>query len=321
MKCLRQHYLKVHTEKTFKCISCLKCFPSRSILIDHQKFCQTHFQCLECNASYSCYFTLKTHSRRKKHRILKKQDYKPLNLTKDMTFQGIDTVEKKSQSIIQILSESSQTEFRPIRITQHTQTGCRNIVITSETQTERPILTNVDDNLRNVTTQTDLVESKETSCNTSFDIREFEATFREHIEKSSFGTQTQHLKNDIFVANHGSITTDTSDLLSDSLSNFDTNFFNCNTETQTDLIFDNEMLMSDYYSNMHTQTCDEILQDLNGFNDIQTQTGLQDSFRSVESQTLMSTSDKLCPNILKDIVHSETQTDVEFRQMLEIINS
>ncbi|KAL1517351.1 hypothetical protein ABEB36_001123 [Hypothenemus hampei] len=108
---------------------------------------------------------------------------------------------------------------------------------------------------------------------------------------------------------------DTSELLFD----LDSPFFNCNSETQTDLMFDNELFEADY-SNMYTQTCDDIL---SGLSDIQTQTGLnEDSLRSVESQTLMSSySENLCPSIFKDIVHSETQTDTQFREMLEIINS
>ncbi|CAG9770906.1 unnamed protein product [Ceutorhynchus assimilis] len=312
MKPLRQHFLKMHSSKIHSCALCQKAFPTEMMRANHQKFCNVLFTCLDCKVSYNCYETLKTHCRRKKHKLLNKADYirkscmetatseimlvkpRPILPKKSTSHEDIIFVELKRNS------QDKQTETNQILITQHTQTGSKNHVETQTVETNKIKCDN-----KNMKTQTDLVQSRETSCNTSFDLNDFAFTLNDNIEKS---TQTyENLLNNISVTTH----TDTSDLLTD----FDANFFNCNMETQTDLMFENEIFNSDYYSNMYTQTCDEILSDLNGLADIQTQTGLNESLRSVESQTLMSSADRLCPNILKDIVHSETQTDAEYRQI------
>lgn len=345
MKNLRQHFLKMHMAKMFSCLSCPKSFPSEPLLTKHSVYCDITFSCLDCKASYACYDTLKTHCRRKNHRILNKVDYK-MRPTLDKTKTGNLLLPKKSFSeeitaecsknvnkqtrVVKPVLETKTTQMNQIvveQVTQQTQTGSKNHVFSVKTQTVENHKVKqeiIEENYKNMNTQTDLVESREISCNTSFDIEDFKFTLKNNIEKNTSSTQTHWPSEDIFnisTATHGTIHTDTSDLLSDSLSNFDTNFFNCNSQTQTDLMFENEIFNSDYYSNMYTQTCDEILSGLNGLTDIQTQTALHETLRSVESQTLMSSADKLCPNILKDIVHSETQTDVEFRQMFEIINS
>lgn len=361
MKCLRQHYLKVHTEKEYSCTLCQKSFASNALLSKHGEFCNITFACLDCNACYESYETLRTHCRRKKHRILNKCEYKmgvkPIQVKSEVfgkTYKLILPRQSSSEQMIVgsfrsvNIDQNSQTneerpllkskmtqvtnenEFSVTQTTQHTQTGSKNVVLSVETQTigdffNRSKVDVFEDNFKNINTQTDIVESRESSSNTSFKLDDFEFTFNSHIEKSSSGTQTCWPDQDLFnmsTATHDTIHTDTSDLLADTdtLSNFDTNFFS-NIETQTDFMFENEIFNSDYYSNMYTQTCDDILSGLNGFNDNQTQTVLNETLRSVESQTLMSSIDKLCPNVLKDIVHSQTQTDAEFRQMLEIINS
>lgn len=131
----------------------------------------------------------------------------------------------------------------------------------------------------------------------------------------------------------------------------DSSFGNCNnSETQTDLIYKDEFLQStvftshietqtneelDNYINMYTQTCDELfLSDLE-FTNIQTQTNWPDyeMFVSTETQTLSSninnnnnpaTTDKTFLELglsNREISHMETQTDMEFKQLLEEINA
>ncbi|XP_066138862.1 PR domain zinc finger protein 1 [Euwallacea fornicatus] len=275
LKLLRQHYMKVHMKKLHECASCKKSFSTLVQLSRHLTYCNVDFTCLSCNASYPCYDTLKTHCRRKNHKLLSKEEYKPIN-NRLLLLPTRDSVGPPK-----MVSQETQTDPIPLQKQDNSED---------------------DNNYKSMKTQTDAVECRETSCNTSFNFEDFEFTFKEHIEKNTLGTQThQH----IFSPNL------------DTLSNLDSNFFT-DTKTQTDLMFDNEMFASDYYSDMYTQTCDEILND---FTNIQTQTVFHDTLRSVESQTLMSSVDRFCPSIFKDIVHTETQTDAEFRQMLEIINS
>ncbi|XP_030766110.1 gastrula zinc finger protein xFG20-1 [Sitophilus oryzae] len=339
MKSLRQHYFKVHIKKTYSCSNCEKSFTTDVLLERHGEFCNVEFNCLDCKSSYDCYNTLRTHCRRKRHRILEKNKYKKCNKTEVQPFIVLRLNQRillpkelpkdqNSQTILEKpVLESKMTQVSGLeriisQASQQTQTNSRNCLSTVETQTP----TNFskpkevfEENFKHVNTQTDIVESKECSCNTSFTLDELESTFNSYTEKNTSSTQTYSKNQDIFsisTATHDSIYTDTSDLLTDSLGAFDSNFFNCNMETQTDVMFDSDIFNTDYYTNMCTQTCNDFF---SGFNDNETQTVFDETLRSVQSQTLMSTLDN--SNVVRDTAHSETQTDTEFRHMLEIINS
>lgn len=361
MKYLRQHYMKVHSTKNFQCTFCEKNFPTKNILNKHMEYCGINFDCCDCQASYSCYETLKTHGRRKKHNILFKSEYKskvtvsksedvvtynknrlilPKQCISLLVLPGIN----KSRTNREIQTEDEKPKLRSkmtqvnrntvvtSQSTRQTQTGMKQNLFTVETQTVGDFLNvnpkqldvvNEANDQKTSITQTDFVESRSTSCNTSFNLDDFEFSLKTDTEKNSSGTQTPHVQSNIYstsTATHDSIHTDTSDLLTETLnvnmSNFE--FFNCNMETQTDFILNDELFNYDYYmSNMYTQTCDEILNDL-GFNDIQTQTVLDDVLRSVESQTMVTHGRK---NVCKGTSHMETQTDMEYLNMLEAINS
>nr|CAH7755145.1 unnamed protein product [Callosobruchus chinensis] len=149
---------------------------------------------------------------------------------------------------------------------------------------------------------------------------EFE--FVEKAETISSSTQTYEESDNIYsisTTTHDSTHTDTSDLFTESMQINDFQFDNCHMETQTDFMFEEGMFDCDYMSNMYTQTCDDILNEFE-FNNIETQTVFEDMLRSVESQTMKTHSRKSTVSC-KDMTHMETQTDVEFRQMLEVINS
>lgn len=197
----------------------------------------------------------------------------------------------------QILSKSEYKERATPEATKTMQSK-----VHQHTQTASATVLEGNGNYKHMNTQTERVASRDTSSNTSFDA---ELLLEEQIEKMTSSTQTQWPREDVFPVTY----------------EFDSNYFNCNTETQTDLMFDNEIFNSDYYSHTYTQTCDDILNDLSGFCNMQTQTIVPEGGRSVESQTLMSSVDGQCPVVCKDIANSQTQTDAEFRQMLEIINS
>ncbi|XP_018573943.1 uncharacterized protein LOC108912988 [Anoplophora glabripennis] len=360
MKCLRQHYVKVHCTKNFQCTLCQKNFPTKNFLNNHIEYCGINFECCDCQATYSCYETLKTHGRRKKHNILFKSEYKsklaisksedviPSNknrvilpkqcislvvlptINKSVTNREIQTEEEKPK-LRSKMTQVNRNAVLTSQNTQQTQTEMKQNLLTVETQTmgdfvninrkQLDALNEANDQKTSIT-QTDIIESRSTSCNTSFNLDDFEFSLKTETEKNSSGTQTQ--SNDIYsisTATHDSIHTDTSDLFAETLnanmSSFE--FFNCNMETQTDFMLSDEMFNCDYYmSNMYTQTCNEILNDL-GFSDIQTQTVLDDVLRSVESQTMVSRGRKNV--ICKDTSHMETQTDMEYLNMLEVINS
>lgn len=212
--------------------------------------------------------------------------------------------------------------------------------------------------LKSIKTQTKPICSTTKSCNTSFTLDESEYISNSTANKSSSSTQTTATVPieplySISTATHDSIHTDTSDLnfefmhsssqtcLGDDIPIFDSVtdsdfFFNCNIETQTDLMFDVDFLnYEDSYSTTQTQTIDSlpVLKDDIGLgnyyektydmllNTIHTQTAFDDVCRSVESQTLMSHNSKFIPLACKDMANMETQTEVDFKMLLEEINS
>ncbi|CAH0546435.1 unnamed protein product [Brassicogethes aeneus] len=351
IKPLKQHYMKVHMAKTFACESCCKKFVTEQILQSHKEYCGVTFKCCDCEVSYDCYETLKTHCRRKKHGIKDKKNYKfvtmdtvePLNIGR---FKLILPKPVKSTAVNKVmLNQSCQTELLKPKLSSKsiqvqnekvdigTQATIRSSSQSSETQTlEVNSKHSLEDysepqKRKHIKIQTTAVPYKTSSCNTSFDLSDFEFTINTDPEKFNSSTQTSSAEfgnNYSSSTNtHDSIHTDTSDLLMYSLNeNLDSTFFNCHMETQTDLILPNDDLFNycDYYSNnMHTQTCSDIFNDV-VFNDTETQTTINEMFNSVESQTIMSHT-KSSNHEDKYVANIETQTDTEFQIKLEEIHS
>ncbi|XP_019866699.1 ATM interactor isoform X2 [Aethina tumida] len=316
IKPLKQHYMKTHMQKTIKCTKCQSCFATESMQKSHYEYCGITFNCCDCDAFYACYETLKTHCRRKKHSIKDKKLYKPqvvktiqvtprLILPKPMTVkqtqnQSCQTDQPKPQLINRSIQVQNQKISAGTQVPDYIQSSAQSQC--TETQTgelfDLPKKHALDSctepqNRKSIKVQTVSVPSKTSSCNTSFDLNDFEFTVNTDIETQSSGTQTnssQVLNYSSSTTTHDSIHTDTSDLLMCSLNdNYDSNFFNCNMETQTDTIFQTDILnFCDLYSNhMYTQTCDDFLNDV-VFNDTETQTTIDEMFSSVESQTMMS---------------------------------
>nr|AGM32726.1 uncharacterized protein [Coptotermes formosanus] len=65
-KYLKQHYLKVHAEKTFQCEKCLKGFSTEAAKHRHLRMCGIKFTC-SCNHAYESYEALLTHAKRLSH--------------------------------------------------------------------------------------------------------------------------------------------------------------------------------------------------------------------------------------------------------------
>lgn len=344
MKFLRQHYLKVHMKREYNCSHCQNNFSSQKSLENHFVYCGVKFSCCQCEASYSSYETLQTHGRRKNHKILKKQDYtlkvvsvevvrvnEPGRFILPKPENRIIANPNISTSIPDHCFKTSDTEGIAYKIIGNNKVQL--VEISQKPRTTSSVETQTDErsyfkvgisnvkNQRTIETQTDISDYVKIPI---------EMTHRPTINEmsntitNSSSTQTCTDLN-LYVPSDKlkcSISNNTSTIigessLSNNINNFE--FDNCNMETQTDFIFDDVMFGSDYLmSNMYTQTCDDYLNQFN-FNDIETQTVFDDvMLKSVESQTFMPAR---LQNICKDMSHTETQTDAEFRQMLEVINS
>ena len=316
LKLLKQHFLKVHGERTFSCESCNKGFSTDAARRNHTEYCGVIFHCCDCDVSYNCYETLKTHGRRKKHNVLEKVAYKAnSNWMLPSGSHSEDKLVPKQQVLLPKTSRSVTLIIKPIELkkqvnqldkclqTDSTHEASKPTQISTETQTieiyelKRSSQSELPEDRKTTnTTQTDSIDSKSQSCNTSFNLNDLDLTDVLNIERSSSSTQTCAANLD-----------------------FDTNFFNCNSETQTDFMFQDEIMnVCDYYSHMYTQTCEDFLLDAMGFNDSHTQTAFDDAAKNAESQTVYGKWNTLgC----RDMASMETQTDVELKQMLEEINA
>lgn len=341
MKLLKQHYLKVHSSKNFICENCNKGFATLAAKNSHIEYCGVMFTCKDCKASYSSYETLTTHARRKKHTIYSKITYKINPLEGPVEIIGSKRkapfILPKGSMSLQVISinakemtdKSNQTELYEIsekrmclspHPSQSLNLQLQKTHSSVETQTIGDFTNKKSSSLdmcssdesmskKSIKTQTKPVSSMTKSCNTSFNISDFDIDLDLKVERNSSSTQTT-----TSVPTELIYSDPVKDLTFD-MNSLDTEtLFNCNTETQTDLFG-----TVDYCINMYTQTCDFLFSDF-GFNNTCTQTAFDDVLRSVESQTTMSQGNKLLLSC-RDMAHMETQTEAEFKQILEEINA
>lgn len=361
LKLLKQHYLKVHSEKSFGCDTCDTKFSTQSAKNRHIEYCNAKFTCCDCTSSYSSYESLMTHGRRKQHAILDKIAYrtqiKPITKSNSITNlsqknkKNVLVLPKGSASLqffnvtvpnLATLEKGSQTDIwtekprlskkspKLVNNTQETQTFENKQRLTAETQTigdyisKKPSVEKIeDDDRKSIKTQTKPVDSTTKSCNTSFNLNDFNfitenaATQTTNVIPHELLYSTTQGSSDLneFELMHSSSQTS----FNQDMDTFDSeNYFNCNSETQTDFM---SMLNTDYSSNMYTQTCDNLLLTDLAFINSHTQTVFDDVLKSVESQTTMSSHSAKLILSCHDMAHMETQTDVEFKQMLEEINA
>lgn len=342
MKNLKQHYLKVHCEKTYSCDVCGKTFSTAWATNSHKEYCGVLFNCMDCEAKYPAYESLLTHSRRKKHRVLDKTSYKANASTAEtpQVLKSCEIITEKERLILPkgsvslellcykvAFDKSSQTDLnlktrlkRNKNTTKETQTfKDGKMQIAAETQTIGDYTTIDEENRKSIKTQTKQANSISKSCNTSFNMNETDYT--SNVQCNSSSTQT-NVREELMYTNSDTSPEfefiDTSSQTNFSEDMIDVENF-LNSETQTDFMFENDIINTDFYAHMCTQTGDDdFLNDLS-FNDIHTQTNTYEMLRSVESQTMMSHNIR---NLLscRDIAHIETQTE-EFKQLLEEINA
>lgn len=335
LKLLKQHYLKVHAQKKFICEKCQKGFPTASTQKSHLQYCGVMFNCKDCSATYPCYETLKTHCRRKKHSVLEKTAYKIIEsqTVAAKTIKTSDTrVVVKTRTLLpkpsnlavfiiplpsvqySVVERSSQTDI--LKVLHRENPVNKKLQVCSETQTPKASNCGVSEKT-SVTTQTCSVGHKTVSYNTKSTLSNLKYCETPAVSRNSSGTQTNAINNDFMYFNQ---VANFDFEPKEPLSAFDSTFFNCNSETQTEF-FGNEFFNDcEYYSNMCTQTCDDIFLEELGLNNSHTQTAFDDVVRSVESQTMISQNKKILLSG-RDIAHMETQTDSEFKQMLEEIHT
>lgn len=292
-KYLKQHFMKVHAKKNIPCSRCDKIFSSSAFKTAHELSCGQQFICTECKWTYKSKEALMTHCRRKSHPYAR-----PVENCKEVITPSI------SNKFVAIApkSSSSRAEDKEVGVsvlclkTQSTQTlpvdkpNDKNFLEHWNKLAAEPS-PNKDSKLCKAKTK--CVKSEQTSTNKSFrNLDLFDTESSTLMTISSYAQTDKNLNNLNYVED-------------DSLSYFGSENFHtglCHIETQTEyrLFQENitESTNSDHldqmlYSNMHTQTCDEILSEL-GLADIQTQTNwpatdYSDLLVSTETQTIHST--------------------------------
>lgn len=312
-KLLKQHYLKVHAEKCYVCKLCSKGFPSELALKNHVEYCGAIFKCNGCSNSYSSYEALQTHCRRKKHVFYNKEAFRTAktDLTVSKTNSEFCTKSKllllpkpSNACVILVTSKQSMDKTCQTDIMNDVkkQTSVETQTVGDYTQLKQK---NNDGNER-ISTETQTEETKSFNIIEKLNMNDYCYGDIIGLEQKHSSTQTNINKNDNSLCGL----------------DFDTTFFNCNTETQTDLFSDAILNNCEFYSNMCTQTpsCGDVLLDNLEFNDTYTQTILYDDddvVRSVESQTLLYNNYKKGVLLSRDVVNIETQTDLEVKHIFE----
>lgn len=273
LKYLKQHYLKVHAEKSIKCDNCDRCFLNENLKTNHQKLCGLKFSCNECGWEYNSKEALQTHGKRKNHKIyienqpIVSQTTEKLILPKP-EIKILIKIEKTTND------QSIQTDEQTISLPKERKR-------TSQTQT--------------------VVNSKKLKTTDNFTFDELNGWKNNSSTQTNFNLFEESDSNLIDNSSQTQNNLNNMNYFEDSLSCFGTSGFDaglCSIETQTDLdhLFQNSSdstnldQILEKYSHMHTQTCDEILSEL-GLTDIQTQTNLtnyNELLVSTETQTSFS---------------------------------
>lgn len=312
MKYLKQHYLKVHAEKNAKCSKkdCGKMFSTKSMLKRHEQICGTGLSCAECGWTYGSKEALHTHGKRKNHQICaqivciesdiqskkKATDFKaPISKKSIFILPKPDTDKLDCKKICSALVKESNhnlLESTSVRTSKSTQTKLK--PISKKDSSSSHLYSNSQAMKRWNSFGTQTVAPQPSTWIESDEIDNENSNL---INNSS--QTTNNLNNMSYLE----------DSISCFANQFDSNL--CNNQTQTDRIesmsYDLDQL-DPYYNNMHTQTCDDFLSELN-LSDIQTQTNwsYQDLLVSTETQTSFSAC--LMPNTS---IQTQTSDSMEF---------
>ncbi|XP_055693960.1 uncharacterized protein LOC129796203 [Lutzomyia longipalpis] len=132
-KHLKQHLLKVHTKKTFKCPLCGKAFSTENFLLAHERQCGKKFNCFECGWQFNSREALLTHAKRRGHTF----EEPAVRITvKDAK---LEPKERKTEQVDQSVQTTPPSTQPKRKSTQTTQTSGEKVkkskTLISETET------------------------------------------------------------------------------------------------------------------------------------------------------------------------------------------
>lgn len=292
--------MKVHAKRNFPCSRCDKIFSSLTFKAAHELNCGQDFICIQCGWIYKSKEALMTHCRRKNHSYVKPVQNNVRNVEKEYRHHS----DKRTKIAPKVVSSKLRDKAVEVAMfaskkSQSTQTQSadnqsdKNFLDDWNKLVKKPSRTKEDKSRADKSKAETTKSGKTTTTNRSFrNLDIFDTESSTLMTNSSYAQTDKNLNNLNYVED-------------DSLLYFGSENFHaglCHIETQTEykLFQENitETTNSDQldqllYSNMHTQTCDEILSEL-GLTNIQTQTNwpatdYTDLLVSTETQTIHST--------------------------------
>lgn len=291
-KYLRQHFLKVHAEKSIKCSKCIKAFANQTLKIQHERTCGQIFQCIDCDWKYTSRECLLTHCRRKGHTVPPKSKELVTKIEPTVITQADDIVMDKT--ILSRIAPKNEIS------NDHTSALMKKVQLVLKSTPAAKIKANFhraiqknqtveESKIAQTPQQTDTVPTKFIDHLKAKPNDKYKSLDLIDEESNSSTENSNEASRNL---NNLSYVEDDSSLHYFTVSNFNAGL--CHIETQTDLMaFDesniNSSDMDPLLCHMHTQTSDEILTEL-GLSDIQTQTNwpndeCNDLFVSTETQT------------------------------------
>lgn len=303
-KALRQHYVKVHAEKAVACKQCNMKFPSVALLRLHERCCGQEYKCIECGFKYGSREALLTHCRRKAHKISQLSVKRPIQIIRNQTAIVMPApLSFPLKKIVKIAPKPTSVEV--IVNVQPPIDDRKKLLQTSQTQTKL-FLDKWNKRVGPPTTILTSATHSEPSSFQDLDFFDTETTTQMIASSSSQTDRTLNTHNFMEGDSLGYFGAD---------DHFASGF--CDIETQTELLPSAvDHLDQLLYSNMHTQTCDEIMSDF-GWTDIQTQTNFplpvdysNDMLVSTETQTsftacLQSTKPSMYTQTLDEVLNDD----------------
>lgn len=302
-KALRQHYVKVHAEKVEACKQCTMTFPSVPLLKLHERCCGQEFKCIECGFKYGSREALQTHCRRKAHKMPEAIPKKPIPIVRNKPVSVMPAPLSLPPKKIVKIAPKPTCEDVIINVQPPTIDDRKKQLQTSQTQTKL-FLDKWNKRVGPPTTTTTTSTSSTHTEPSSFQDLDFfdtETTTQMIASSSSQTDRTLNTHNFLDGDSFGYFGAD---------DHFASGF--CDIETQTELLPSTvDHLDQLLYSNMHTQTCDEIMSD--GWTDIQTQTNFPltvDYNNDILVSTETQTSFTACLQPTKPSMYTQTLDEV-----------
>lgn len=300
-KALRQHYVKVHAAKVEACKQCNMTFPSVALLKLHERCCGHEFKCIECGFKYGSREALQTHCRRKGHKMPEPLRKKQIQIIQTQPVAVMPAPSSyPPKKIVKIAPKPIIIEEVIVNFQLPAIDDRKKLLQTSQTQTK---LFLDKWNKRVGLPATICTSATHTEPNSFQDLDFFDTETTTQMIASSSSQTDRTLNTHNFIEG-------------DSLGYFgaDDHFASgfCDIETQTELLPNTvDHLDQLLYSNMHTQTCDEIMSDF-GWTDIQTQTNFplpvdynNDILVSTETQTSFTTKPSMYTQTLDEVLNDD----------------